>query len=92
MRKKDSIGPFKDALESAQSFGYGMYYHFCLLNTLEEMAKIEEEYQLALSSSNVAMIADKEGQLAFYENILLLATDAYRRAAFDSFESGSLND
>ena len=92
MRRSKSIGPFKDADDKAQSFGLGMYYSHCLNATIKELVALEEEYQLALETANESLMAEKKKELSFYENVILLATDAYTTIAAETYDSGSAYD
>jgi hypothetical protein len=51
----------------------------------------EKEYQSAISASDHLLIEKKEKEVSFYENILVLATDAYTNGP-SLFESGSYHD
>ena len=92
MKRQIIVGPFKEASRSAQSFSLGMYYSHCLNETVTELVKLQEEYDQAVASSNEALIAEKEKELSFYENIVLIATDAYTTISAETFDSGSLHD
>ena len=85
------IGPFKEAQKAAESFTYGIYYSLCMENAVQELMAAEKEYQSAISASDHLLIEKKEKEVSFYENILVLATDAYTNGP-SLFESGSYHD
>ena len=90
MSKKKLSSPFRASRDKAENFALRMYYNYCFINTLEELLKVEAEYQIALSSSNEGMIKAKRDEIAFYENIILLATNMMGTP--HSTDSGSLHD
>jgi hypothetical protein len=67
-------GPFRDARENVLDFTLGIYYSYCFGETMNEFLKVQNEYLLALSSSDEALIEVKRSQLSYYENIITLAT------------------
>jgi len=83
-------GPFKEAEQNAENFAVGMYYNYCFSNTLEELLKIEEEYEEALASSDKNLIEAKKHELSFYESIVSMATGMLDKVALE--KSGSLHD
>jgi len=87
-----TIGPFKEADDNAHSFGMGFYYGYCFENTVKELIEAEVEYLSALSASNPAEVKEKRREVNLYENILLLATDAYHTLVQVVPPTGSLHD
>lgn len=78
MKKKSTFfkfGPFHEAILASDEFGMGLYYTYCLDSTMKRVTELEREYAEALITRDSEMIAEKQGELEFYENILLLATD-----------------
>lgn len=67
-------GPFNDAQQNVENFALGVYYMHCFGATLEQLLKLEEEYEEALISCDEKVIVAKKNELAFYENIVFLAT------------------
>ena len=91
-RSSFTIGPFKEADDNAHSFGMGFYYSYCFENTVKELLEAEVEYLSALSSSNPSEVKERKKEVNLYENILLLATDAYHSLVQSTPHTGSLYD
>ena len=68
-------GPFGECRHHLENFGMGIYYLTCLQHTVEELLKLQEEYEDALRTRDTDQIDAKKTELEFYENIIMLATD-----------------
>tara|TARA_R110000824_G_scaffold92217_4_gene223874 strand:+ start:7141 stop:7425 length:285 start_codon:yes stop_codon:yes gene_type:complete len=85
-------GPFKEAHDKAESFGIGFYYSYCFESTVKELMEAEGEYLAALSASNGALVKEKREEVNLYENILLLAADAYHTLSQPTHFTGSYHN
>ena len=74
--KKQSyiVGPFKEAMDNVDTFGTNMYYSYYYHNAIENMIKLEGEYQEALLESDEAA-KEKIKDLDFYKEVLDMVTD-----------------
>jgi len=73
-RKSYIVGPFKEAMDNVDTFGTNMYYSYYYHNAIENMIKIEDEYQEALLESDEAA-KEKIKDLDFYKEVLDMVTD-----------------
>ena len=90
-RKIAGLGPFKDAYENAEKFGYGLYYNYCFTNTLEALLQAQEEYDAAIEEQDTALMAVKKKEIMFYEEVVDVAMRAVAERISSPF-SGSLHD
>ena len=66
-------GPFWAAHKNATQFGMGLYFIQCMEQSILEHDKAQKEYAAALLLQDEQIIAQKKGQLDYYEGILILA-------------------
>ena len=66
-------GPFWDAHKHAAQFGLGLYFVQCMEQSILEHARAHKEYEAALLLQDEQLIAEKKGQVDYYESMLLLA-------------------
>ena len=78
-KKSYIVGPFKEAMDNVDIFGANMYYSYYYHNAIENMIKIEDEYQEALLESEEAAI-EKIKSLDFYKEVLDMVTDLKLKA------------
>ena len=70
-----SSGPFLKAEEEAIDFSMNLYFYSCLGESIEAHLQAQKEYDAAVLSQDEKMMAQKKGELVYYEQILLLATN-----------------
>tara|TARA_Y100001963_G_C6534118_1_gene332479 strand:- start:158 stop:445 length:288 start_codon:yes stop_codon:yes gene_type:complete len=73
-KKSYIVGPFKEAMDNVDAFGTNMYYSYYYHNAIENMIKIQDEYQEALLESEEAAL-EKIKSLDFYKEVLDMVTD-----------------
>ena len=78
-KKSYIVGPFKEAMDNVDTFGTNMYYSYYYHNAIENMIKIEDEYQEALLESDEAA-QEKIKSLDFYKEVLDMVTDLKLKA------------
>tara|TARA_R110000796_G_C14210864_1_gene393244 strand:+ start:228 stop:512 length:285 start_codon:yes stop_codon:yes gene_type:complete len=78
-KKSYIVGPFKEAMDNVDIFGTNMYYSYYYHNAIENMIKIEGEYQEALLESDEAA-QEKIKNLEFYKEVLDMVTDLKLKA------------
>jgi len=66
-------GPFWAAHKNATQFGLGLYFVQCMEQSIIEHDRASKEYEAALLLQDEQIIAEKRGQLEYYEGMLLLA-------------------
>lgn len=70
-----TCGPFKESQDKLDSFAFGVFYLQCLGDTLEEITKLEAEYEVAVEQSDAPAAAEKKKALDYYRGMLLMASD-----------------
>ena len=70
-----SGGPFLKAQQEAVDFSMNLYFYNCLGESIEAHLQAQKEYDAAVLSQDEKMMAEKKGELVYYEQILLLATN-----------------
>ena len=70
-------GPFSEAHEDAATFGMNLYFYTCLGDSIEAHMKAQKEYEEAVLAKDEKMIAQKKGEITYYENVLLLASSMF---------------
>ena len=77
MSKNDffSVGPFKETRDVLADFAFGIFYMQCFNDTLDEISKLEEEYEDALLIEDEITMAAKKKAIEYYEGMIMMAFD-----------------